>query len=94
MNSLQKMNFLGSLSYEVTKFCDLELNTKIPVSQLRSVDTQFGRRILAVFRDGRAVWLPERFKELNDDFLEGVNNGRDKLTFTYKGKKKSPQVGR
>lgn len=87
MNNLDLLNFLGKLDYEVIKLTDLEKNSKQLIKQFRAVETVYGRRILAVFTTGKAVWLPERFKDLPEEFLESVNKG-EKLMLTFIGKKK------
>lgn len=88
MNTLETLNFLGSLSFEVIKYPELEVNKKIPIQQFKAVDTVYGRRILVVFVDRRAVWLPERFQDLSTDFLQKLNT--EKFDFIYKGRTKIP----
>lgn len=83
---LSTLNFLGKLDYEVVKLVEIEVNKKFTISQFRAVDTVYGRRVLVVFEDGKAVWLPERFKDLSDDYIEGLNKGK-KVVFIYKGKR-------
>ena len=87
MSKLTLLNFLGKLDYEVVKLSDLTIDQKLQISQFRAVETVYGRRVLVVFDDGKAVWLPERFKDLLDEYLEGLNKGK-KVVFIYRGKRK------
>ena len=80
------LNFLGKLDYEVVKLTDIVINQTIPISQFRAVETVYGRRVLIVLEEGKAVWLPERFKDLTDEYLEGLNKGK-KLLFIFRGKR-------
>ena len=84
---MDTLNFLGKLDYEVIKLSGIAINSRLVISQFRSVETVYGRRILALFDDGKAVWLPERFKDLSEEFLTSVNKGK-KIILIYLGKRK------
>jgi hypothetical protein len=90
MEKLQTLNFAGiaTPNKEMVNIKDLTVYLDYPISQFVAVNTKLGRKIILSFDDGTSIWLPDRFKNLTDDFIQSINEGDEKYVMEYKGMKR------
>ena len=67
---------------------DLILYLDYPISHFIAVNTKEGRNIILCFDNGTSIWLPDRFKNLTDDFIQSINGANEKYVMEYKGMKR------
>ena len=90
MQKLQTLNCAGitTINREMVNIKDLIPHLDYPISHFVVVNTtKLGRKIILSFDNGTSIWLPDRFKNLTDDFIQSINDGDEKYVMEYKGLK-------
>ena len=73
----------------VVRFADLQNNTDYMITELKQVDTRFGKRIVAILNGESQTYFPDRiqqrFQANPDELTEAVNTAKSgKLILAYR----------
>lgn len=86
---MEKLNNIASSSSNYVKLSELAQNVPIHIKELKFVESRFGRQLAAKLLNDKLVFLPERFKTIEQALLDEINN-KENFFMLYKGMK---QIG-